>query len=116
LTPNRTAALGLLYKQGPLQASIIDKYVGVRYGDSEDAYRFGGYGTADAAVNYMFGSFMTLKNAKVGVTLQNITNRHDIYFLNGYTSGATPPGYVNGNPLFFRLPGRSAELNLSASF
>ena len=48
LTPNHTAALGVLYNQGPLQ---------------------------------------------------NITNRHDIYFLNGYTSGATPAGYVNGNPL-----------------
>jgi len=27
-TPNRTAALGLLYNQGPLQASVIEKYVG----------------------------------------------------------------------------------------
>lgn len=100
----------------PLQASIIDKYVGVRYGDSEDTYRFNAYSTADAAVNYMFDSFMALKNAKVGVTLQNITDRHDIYLLNGYTSGATPAGYVNGNPLFLRLPGRSVQLNLSASF
>jgi hypothetical protein len=48
--------------------------------------------------------------------MQNITDRHDIYFLDGYTSGATPAGYVNGNPLFFRIPGRSAQLNLSASF
>jgi iron complex outermembrane receptor protein len=116
LTPNHTAALGVLYNQGPLQASIIDKYVGVRYGDSEDTYRFNAYSTADAALNYVFDSFMALKNAKVGVTLQNITDRHDIYFLNGYTSGATPAGYVNGNPLFFRLPGRSVQLNLSASF
>ena len=116
LTPNHTAALGVLYKQGPLQASIIDKYVGVRYGDAEDTYRFNGYSTADAAVNYVFDSFMTLKNAKVGVTVQNITDRRDVYFLNGYTSGATPAGYANGNPLLFRLPGRSAELNLSASF
>ncbi len=38
-TPNRTAALGLLYNQGPLQASVIDKYVGVRYGDTEDSER-----------------------------------------------------------------------------
>ncbi len=116
LTPNRTAALGLLYHQGPLQASIIDKYVGVRYGDAEDTYRFNAYNTADAAVNYVFDSFGSLKKAKVGVTMQNITDRHDIYFLDGYTSGATPAGYVNGNPLFFRIPGRSAQLNLSASF
>ena len=108
-TPNRTAALGLLYNQGPVQASLIDKYIGVRYGDTEDTYRLGGYSTADAAVNYVFNdSFMALKHAKVGVTLQNITDRKSIYFLNGYTNG--------GEPLFFTLPGRSVEVNLSASF
>jgi len=118
-TPNRTAALGLLYNQGPLQASVIEKYVGVRYGDTGDAYRLGGYGTADAAVNYLFGeSFGALKNAKIGVTMQNIADRKSIYFLNGYTNGGTPPGtnYPNGNPLFFTLPGRSFQVNLSASF
>jgi hypothetical protein len=88
----------------------------VRYGDAEDTYRFSPYSTADAAVNYVFDSFGPLKKAKVGVTMQNITDRHDIYFLDGYTSGATPAAYVNGNPLFFRIPGRSAQLTLSASF
>ncbi len=108
-TPNRTAALGLLYNQGPLQASIIDKYVGTRYGGSEDTFRLGGYGTADAAINYSFGpSDWVLKNAKVGVTLQNITDRKSIYFYNGTSNG--------GEPLFFTLPGRSFEVNLSASF
>jgi iron complex outermembrane recepter protein len=109
LTPNRTAALGLLYNQGPLQGSLIDKYVGVRYGDTEDTFRFGGYSTADAAVNYLFGeSFLAMKNAKIGVTLQNIANRRSIYSLNGYSAA--------NNPLFFTLPGRSFEVNLSASF
>ncbi len=116
-TPNRTAALGLLYNQGPVQASLIDKYVGVRYGDTGDAYRLSAYSTADAAVNYVFNqSFMALKNAKVGVTVQNIADRKSVYFLNGYTGGSTPAGYVNGNPLFFTLPGRSFQVNLSASF
>jgi iron complex outermembrane receptor protein len=117
LTPNRLSAVGLLYNGGPWQGSLIEKYVGRRYGDAEDAYPLGGYGTADAAVNYTFGPWMgALKNAKVGVTVQNITDRKSIYFLGGYTNGSTPPGYVNGNPLFFTLPGRSAQLNLSASF
>jgi iron complex outermembrane receptor protein len=108
-TPNRTAALGLLYNQGPVQASVIDKYVGVRYGDTGDAYRFGGYASTDAAVNYMFrNAFGPLKHAKAGVTLQNITDHRGIYFLNGYSSANAP--------LFFTLPGRSAQLNLSASF
>jgi hypothetical protein len=50
--------------------------------------------------------------------MQNIADRKSIYFLNGYTNGGTPPGtnYPNGNPLFFTLPGRSFQVNLSASF
>jgi len=117
LTPNRLAAIGLLYNEGPWQGSLIEKYVGRRYGDTEDAYPLGGYGTADVAINYLFGSWGTaLKNAKVGVTMENITDRKSIYFLNGYTNGSTPAGYINGNPLFFTLPGRSVQLNLSASF
>ncbi len=117
LTPDRTAAIGLLYNQGPLQASLIDKYVGVRYGDVNDYYRFGGYSTADAAVNYLFSqSAGVLKNAKIGVTLQNIGNRTSPYFLNGYSNGSSQAYGSNGVPLLFTLPGRSVQLNLSASF
>jgi iron complex outermembrane recepter protein len=108
-TPNRTAALGVLYNQSSWQASLIDKYVGVRYGDSEDAYRMSAYSTADAAINYLIGPLGTaFKNGKIGVTAQNITDHRSIYFLGGY-SGAN-------NPEFFTLPGRSFQVNLSASF
>jgi iron complex outermembrane recepter protein len=108
-TPNRTAALGVLYNQSSWQASLIDKYVGVRYGDSEDAYRMSAYSTADAAVNYLIGPLgTTFKNGKIGVTVQNITDHRSIYFLNGYSSA--------NEPLFFTLPGRSFQVNLSASF
>jgi iron complex outermembrane receptor protein len=117
LTPDKTAALGVLYNQGPLQGSVIEKYIGRRYGDAEDAYPLGSYATADAAINYLLGPLgSTLKNAKVGVTLQNLVDRKSIYSLAGYSAGTAPPGYVNGNPLFFTIPGRSAQLNLSASF
>jgi iron complex outermembrane receptor protein len=117
LTPNRTAALGLIYNQGPLQGSLIERYVGVRYGDSEDAYRFNAYATADAAIDYSFGSLgNAVKDVKVTGTVQNLTNRTSIYDLAGYTAGATPPGYANGNPLYFTIPGRSFQVSLSASF
>jgi iron complex outermembrane receptor protein len=116
-TPNRMGALGLLYNQGPLQASVIEKYVGVRYGDSGDYYRLGGYGTADAAVNYNFGPFgSALKDLKVGVTMQNLADRKSIYFLNGYTNSNSTAFGKNGVPLLFTLPGRSFQVNLSASF
>jgi iron complex outermembrane receptor protein len=109
LTPNRTAALGLIYSQGPVQGSLIEKYVGVRYGDSEDQFRLNAYATADAAISYNFGAMSNaVKDFKVTVTAQNLTDRRSIYFFNGTTG--------SGSPLFFTLPGRSAQVSLSASF
>jgi iron complex outermembrane recepter protein len=108
LTPDKTAALGLLYSAGPLQGSVIEKYVGRRYGDAEDAYPLGSYATADAALNYLIGPLgSTVKNAKIGVTMQNLVDRKSIYFLAGYSG--------NNSPMFFTVPGRSFQVNLSAS-
>jgi iron complex outermembrane recepter protein len=107
-TPDRKADIGLFYKHGPLQGSLIDTYVGARYGDAEDAYRLGGYSVTSAALNYTFlQSLGVLKSAKVGFELQNLLNRTSIYFLNGYTGG--------GTPLWFTLPGRNVVFSLSAS-
>ncbi len=81
----------------------------MRYGDQGDSFRLGGYASADAAINYLWSqSFMAVKNAKLGVTLQNLADRHSIYFYYG-TSNI-------GLPLYFPLPGRSFQVNLSASF
>jgi iron complex outermembrane receptor protein len=107
-TPIRTGTIGLFYKQGPLQGSLMDRYVGARYGDVEDAYPLGGYSTTDAALNYTFlNSVGALKDAKIGVTAQNLANKTSIYFLSGYTGG--------GTPLWFTIPGRSFQITLSAS-
>jgi iron complex outermembrane receptor protein len=108
-TPDKTGVIGVLYHQGPIQGSLIEKYIGRRYGDADDAYPLGGYGTADAAINYLFGpSDTALKNAKIGVTVQNITDRKSIYYLSTYTGG--------GVPLWFTIPGIGFQVNLSASF
>ena len=92
----------------PLLGSLMDRYVGARYGDVEDAYPLGGYSTTDAALNYAFlNSVGVLKDAKIGVTAQNLANKTSIYFLSGYTGG--------GAPLWFTIPGRSFQITLSAS-
>src|ERR1700734_631952 len=117
LTPDKTAALGVLYNQGPMQGSVIEKYVGRRYGDAEDYYPLGSYATADAAVDYTFGSWgSALKKTKVEVTLQNLMNRRSIYDLAGYSSSSSTAFGANGVPLLFTLPGRSVEVSLTASF
>jgi iron complex outermembrane receptor protein len=117
LTPDKTAALGVLYNQGPLQGSIIEKYVGRRYGDAENYYPLGGYGSADAAIDYTFGPWgSTVKTTKLGVTLQNLLNRRSIYDLAGYSSSTSTAFGANGVPLLFTLPGRSAQVTVTASF
>ncbi len=109
-TPDRTAAFGLLYNDGALQGSLMGKYVGRRYGDSPDQIPLGGYATVDGALNYSFGSALTaFKDLKVGVTMQNIADRKSIYDLNGYTGAA-------GTPLYFTIPGRSFQVNVTAKF
>ena len=107
-TPVRLAAIGLNYKQGPLQGSLMEHYVGARYGDVENSQPLGSYGTLDGALNYTFlRSMGVLDNAKIGVALQNLLNRTSIYYLSGYTGG--------GTPLYFTVPGRSFEITLTVT-
>jgi iron complex outermembrane receptor protein len=106
-TPIRTGAVGLQYQYGPVQASLMDHYIGMRYGNAENANPLGGYATTDAAVNYDFlRNFGLLQDAKVSLTLSNLFNNESIYFLNGTTAG--------GQNLYFTIPGRSVMVSLSA--
>jgi outer membrane receptor protein involved in Fe transport len=92
-----------------VSGSIIEKYVGVRYGDAEDTFRLNAYASADAAINYNFGALNSVvKDFKVTLTAQNLNDRRAIYFYNGTSN--------SGAPLYFTLPGRSAQISLSASF
>jgi iron complex outermembrane receptor protein len=95
---------------------LIEKYIGRRYGDSGDYYPLGGYGTVDASINYLLGAWGAMKNAKIGITAQNLANRKSIYYLAGYSGSSSTAFGANGVPLLFTLPGRSAQLNLTASF
>jgi iron complex outermembrane receptor protein len=106
-TPQKTAAIALFYKQGPLQGSLIDHYIGVRYGNSGDTIRQGGYSTTEAAINYTFLESMgILKRAKLGVAVQNIFDNSSLYFWNGTDN--------NGDSVWFRVPGRSFQVTLTA--
>ena len=106
-TPEQMATLGLFYKQGPLQGSVIDKYVGARYGNSGDTIRQGGYSTTEAAINYTFLQSMGIvKSAKLGFAIQNIFNNSSLYFWGGTDN--------NGDSVWFRVPGRSFQVTLTA--
>ncbi len=106
--PDRTAALGVLFDNGPWSASILDKYVGVRYGDSGQTQRLGGYATTDLALSYVFVHPMAdVRDATVSFKVGNIGNNKNIYALAGYTG-------QDGTPLYWTIPERSFELDVSA--
>lgn len=108
--PDRTAAAGILFDHGPWSASAIDKYVGVRYGDSGQTQRLGGYATTDLALSYTFDHPMAgMRDTKVTFKVNNVGNSKRIYALAGYTG-------QDGTPLYWTIPERSFELDVSAHF
>ncbi len=108
--PDRTAALGVLFDRGPWSASLLDKYVGVRYGDSGQTQRLGGYATTDLAASYVFEHPLhAVRDATVSVKVGNLANNKHINALAGYTG-------QDGTPLYWTIPERSFELDLSAHF
>lgn len=106
--PDRTAALGLLFDSGAWSASLVDKFVGVRYGDSGQTQRLGGYATTDLATSYTFSHpFAAVRDATVSFKIGNIGNNKHINALAGYTG-------QDGTPLYWTIPERSFELDVSA--
>jgi len=106
--PSKTAALGVIYSSGPLYASLIDKFVGHRYGDTGLQQPFGGYAITNFAASYTFTEgFGALKSIKVGVQVNNVFDNKSVYYLSGYTA-------EDSTPLYFTIPERSYELTFSA--
>jgi ABC-type dipeptide/oligopeptide/nickel transport system permease subunit len=82
--------------------------VGVRYGNSEDTIRQGGYATTEAAINYTFLQSMgILKSARIGCAIQNIFDNSSLYYWVGTDNG--------GDSVWFRVPGRSFQVTLTAA-
>ncbi len=107
--PKDTAATGLIYNKGPVYLSAITKFVGSRYGDNGESQHLGGYATTDMAFNYTLkNADGYLKNAKIGLRLNNLFDRKNIFALAGYTGGAN-------TPLYWTVPGRSFEVTVSTS-
>ncbi|MEJ2410630.1 MAG: TonB-dependent receptor [Novosphingobium sp.] len=99
-----TAAAGVLYKHGPIKASLIDKYTGVQYADDGEpaAYRIPGYNKAILSLGYDFGMF------EVKGTVSDLFNSTKI------TSISVNDGPVNDQYHF--QPGREASVSVSAKF
>lgn len=100
----RTVAAGLLYSTHGLDASIIAKYIGARFGDTGETIPIGGYTIATASVGYAIPTpFAGINQVKLRLTVDNLFNRQGIDDLFGYTP-------INNLPIYWTIPGRSYYL------
>jgi iron complex outermembrane receptor protein len=124
--PEWTAAAGLLYddRRGPF-ASLIAKWIGSRYGldvplvaptsgpDLGNQFGFDPYVTADFAAGWRFSHISsTLKDISISVKVSNIFDNRELDDYAGQQAAAA----VSNVPLYWTVAGRSAFVNLSASF
>jgi iron complex outermembrane receptor protein len=101
---------GVLYKNGAWNASLIDKWVGARYGDTERQQGLSPFNRLDANLGWTSAeAFPGIPPIKVQASVLNILDSRKIDALAGYTVAAN-------TPLFFTQPGRSAFVNLSVRF
>lgn len=102
--PYWTAAGGLLYKQGPIRFSLIDKYTGPQSatGDGNPNYRIPGYNTAILGASYSFGKF------RVGVQVDDLFNSTN---LTNIAAGKT----AQFDQLYYQ-PGRSVMADITVTF
>jgi iron complex outermembrane recepter protein len=99
--PKATAAGGVIYNASGWYASLLEKWVGSRYGDVGQTQPLSSYGTLDAAVGYTVGDTATFfRRASIKLAINNLADSHKIYGLAGYTADL-------GTPLYWTIPGRS---------
>ena len=105
-TPKGTASAGLIYSKDGVYVSVLAKWVGSRFGDTEDTQYLPSFTTADASLDFDLGQwFAKAKGAKLKINIDNIADNKPIINLAGYTVGA-------GTPLYWTNPGRSVFATL----
>jgi len=102
--PTWTAAGGVLFKNGPIRFSLIDKYTGPQSatGDGDPRYRIGGYNNAILSARYDFG------RVRVGIEVNDLFNSTNLTNIN---AGKT----TQFDQLFYQ-PGRSVTGDITLTF
>ncbi len=108
--PDATAAGGVIYNRLGWYGSLIDKWVGTRYGDVNKQQGLDPYSTLDAALGY------TLTNgpswappATVKLEINNLLDSTKIYGFAGTTA-------AQSTPLYWTIPGRSFFVTAALPF
>lgn len=107
--PELTTAFGTIYNLHSWYASLIDKWVGARYGDVDKAQGLEPYNTLDAAINYNYvANAGWMPPVKLKLQLNNLLDSTKI---NGF-AGTT---VADGTPLYWTIPGRSVFFTVQLS-
>ena len=109
-TPHKTAALGLIYSNGSVYASLVDKFVGKTYytANNTDDTPIGGYAITNFAASYRFDPHISdVRDIKIGVQLNNLFNNTSINALAGTT-------VADSTPLFWTIPARNFNFTITA--
>jgi iron complex outermembrane recepter protein len=107
--PDLTWALGLLYDQNGINASLLGRFIGARFGAPGDTAPLSPLFTMDFAAGYKLGKIdEVLRNTSIQLQVDNIANVTKIINLAGSTVGA-------GTPLYWTQPGRSVFVTVSTT-
>ena len=100
----------MLYERGPLNGSLIMKFVGHQFGDTGDTQPIGGFAVTNFATSYTFKNLAPwMHNTRLGFQIDNLFNRTSIDALAGYTA-------ADSTPLYWTIPGRAFVGTLSTDF
>jgi iron complex outermembrane receptor protein len=98
-SPQATAAAGIIYANQRFSASLIDKWVGTRYGDVNLGQGLDPFNQLDLSAT-TFLHVRGNRKWKLSVQLDNLLDSRKIIAFDGYVGAAN-------TPLFFTQPGRS---------
>jgi len=108
--PETTGAIGGIFSQDGIYASLLGKWVGSRFGDVGQTQGLQPVFTLDGSASYELSHlFDGITQTVIQVQVENITDTNKIINLAGYTVGA-------GTPLYWTQPARSVFVSLKTSF
>jgi iron complex outermembrane recepter protein len=122
--PDWTGALGAIYNLDGWYASVIEKWVGRTYFDTngvQDLYPIGSHGIMNLSLGYtMSPTAPFLPNASIKLTIDNVLDNTSIDALAGYV-GTNAPDWnsttdPNGTPLWWTIPARSVFATVTVPF
>ncbi|WP_341460746.1 TonB-dependent receptor domain-containing protein [Komagataeibacter oboediens] len=108
--PDATAAGGIIYNNRNFYASLIDKWVGSRFGDSSNTQGMTPFNSLDLSLGYTTGRVIgPMNHVKFKLNITNLLNSHSINYFNGYASDGK-------TALYFTQPGLGAFGSISVPF